>query len=72
MAIMTGVTVTPIAVIIVIAVIAVVCHKPPDAQKSSGKRAGNALRTLGGALGRRGVMTISSLESCILCVISNM
>jgi hypothetical protein len=30
------------------------------------------LRTLGGALGRRGAMTISSLQSCILCVISNM
>jgi hypothetical protein len=36
-----------------------------------GKRAGNAPRTRGGALGRRGAMTISSLESCILCVISN-
>ena len=35
-----------------------------------GKRAENALRTLGGALGRRGVMTISSFESRILCVIS--
>ena len=36
-----------------------------------GERTGNALRTLGGALGRRNAMTMSSLESCILCVISN-
>ena len=36
-----------------------------------GEIAGNALRTLGGALGRRGAMTSSSLESCILRVTSN-